>query len=80
MGQMLLKYDRGVFQHKFCVFNKLTAVDRKTALGILYTALMGIPISLFFTIFIRFVTSKHFSNWCLFNSFDMGFPLDPFLL
>jgi len=49
-------------------------------LGILYNALVVIPISLFFTICIRLVTSKHFSNWCLFNSFDMGVPSNPFLL
>jgi hypothetical protein len=80
VGQMLLKYDKGEFHHKFCVFLKLTAVGRKTALGILYTALVGIPILLFFAIFVRFVTSKHVSNWCLFKSFDMGIPSDPFLL
>jgi len=60
MGQMLLKCDRGELQPNFCIYYKLTTVDRKIVLGILYTALLGIPIPLFFTICIRFVALKNF--------------------
>jgi len=40
-GTDALNCDRGEFHRKFCVYYKLTAVDRKTVLGIFFKLVLN---------------------------------------